>query len=126
MIAPARGTPLRLAAAIAAASVLTGGSLSAQQVAVPDDVAANVRARVDAGWTPGIVIGVVDSGGVRYFAHGSTAVADGGPIDERTVYEIGSITKVFTGVLLADLAVHGEVGLDDPPIRRSLRRHTDP
>ncbi len=35
-----------------------------------------------------------------------------------TVYEIGSITKAFTGVLLADMHLRGEVGLDDP-----LSRH---
>jgi CubicO group peptidase (beta-lactamase class C family) len=35
------------------------------------------------------------------------------------VYEIGSITKVFTGLLLAEMALRGEVGLDDP-VRRYL------
>ncbi|MFH1104885.1 MAG: serine hydrolase domain-containing protein [Actinomycetota bacterium] len=29
-------------------------------------------------------------------------------------WEIGSITKVFTGILLAEMSVRGEVGLDDP------------
>ena len=37
-----------------------------------------------------------------------------------TVFEIGSITKAFTGVLLADMHLRGEVGLDDP-----LSRHHD-
>jgi len=119
MNAPARRTLYRLAAAIAVAGFLSSTGVAAQQAAVPDDVAVNVRARVDAGWSPSILIGVVDSSGVRYFAYGTTAVAGGAPVDERTVYEIGSITKVFTGVLLADLAVRGEVGLDDP-VRRYL------
>jgi CubicO group peptidase (beta-lactamase class C family) len=35
-------------------------------------------------------------------------------VGERTVYEIGSVTKVFTAVALAEMVVHGEVGLDDP------------
>src|SRR3712207_4916848 len=34
--------------------------------------------------------------------------------DGDGVYEIGSVTKVYTGVLLADMAVRGEVALDDP------------
>lgn len=115
MNAPTRGTPLRLAAAIAVAGVSCSAALAAQQAApIADAVAAHVRARVDAGWSPGIVIGVVDSGGTRYFAYGRTAVDGGAPVTERTVYEIGSITKVFTGVLLADMALRGEVGLDDP------------
>jgi serine-type D-Ala-D-Ala carboxypeptidase/endopeptidase len=36
------------------------------------------------------------------------------PPDGGTVFEIGSITKVFTGLLLADLAEQGLVGLDEP------------
>lgn len=38
--------------------------------------------------------------------------------DEQTLFEIGSITKAFTGVLLADMHLRGEVDLADP-----LSRH---
>jgi len=86
----------------------------AQGIRVPGDVEANVRARVDNGWNVGIVVGVVDGTGARYFAYGRTARVGGQPVNERTVYEIGSITKVFTATVLADMMVRGEVGLDDP------------
>jgi CubicO group peptidase (beta-lactamase class C family) len=46
--------------------------------------------------------------------------AAGEPPDRDTVFEIGSITKAFTGVLLADMHLRGEVALDDP-----LSRHLD-
>ena len=36
------------------------------------------------------------------------------PPDADTVFEIGSITKVFTSLVLADMVVRGEVELDDP------------
>src|SRR5690606_1090005 len=36
------------------------------------------------------------------------------PLDGNSVFEIGSITKVFTTVLLADMAARGELALDDP------------
>jgi CubicO group peptidase (beta-lactamase class C family) len=36
------------------------------------------------------------------------------PLGELTVFEIGSITKVFTGTLLADMAARGEVSFGDP------------
>ena len=39
---------------------------------------------------------------------------DGPTVDERTLFEIGSVTKPFTGVLLADMCLRGEVSLDDP------------
>ena len=42
----------------------------------------------------------------------------GTPPDESTRFEIGSITKAFTGVLLAEMSLRGEVALDDP-----LSRH---
>jgi len=104
--------------AVAVVGTSTGSTLVAQgQSAIPADVAANVHARVDGGWTPSIVIGVVDSNGTRYFAYGTTAVDGGTPVNARTIYEIGSITKVFTGVALADMAIRGEVGLDDPVAR---------
>ena len=41
------------------------------------------------------------------------------PPDERTIFEIGSITKVFTAILLADMAREGLVALDDP-VQRHL------
>lgn len=40
------------------------------------------------------------------------------PVDEHTRYESGSIAKTFTGILLADAVVRGEVALQDP-----LERH---
>jgi CubicO group peptidase (beta-lactamase class C family) len=42
------------------------------------------------------------------------------PVDPRSRFEIGSITKAFTGVLLADMVLAGEVALDDP-LSRHLR-----
>jgi len=36
------------------------------------------------------------------------------PIDRTTRFEIGSVTKVFTALLLADLALDGVLDLDDP------------
>ncbi|MGX7895561.1 serine hydrolase [Tsuneonella sp. HG222] len=59
----------------------------------------------------GMVLGVLDAGGQRYVARGP---AGGAPFDENTVFEIGSMTKVFTALLLADMALKGEVALDDP------------
>jgi D-alanyl-D-alanine-carboxypeptidase/D-alanyl-D-alanine-endopeptidase len=44
----------------------------------------------------GIVVGVVEAGGRRVVAHGALAEDDPRPLDGDTVFEIGSITKVFT------------------------------
>jgi CubicO group peptidase (beta-lactamase class C family) len=96
--------------------LLLAGAAAAhsQGIQVPEDVRANVRARVDNGLSVGIVVGLVDGSGARYYSYGATARSGGRPVDERTVFEIGSITKVFTALALADMAAHGEVSLDDP------------
>jgi CubicO group peptidase (beta-lactamase class C family) len=62
----------------------------------------------------GIAIGVVDHTGRRAIAHGNAAKGDPRPIDADTIFEIGSISKVFTALLLADMVRRREVSLDDP------------
>jgi len=62
----------------------------------------------------GIVVGVVDPKGRRVVAHGARAVKDTRPLDGDTIFEIGSMTKVFTSLLLADAVERNEVALTDP------------
>ena len=64
--------------------------------------------------TVGIVVGVIDSRGRRVIAYGHRASTDARPVDGDTVFEIGSITKVFTSLLLADMVERKEVRLLDP------------
>jgi len=45
---------------------------------------------------------------------GHSTAADGRPLGGDTVFEIASITKIFTALLLADMVLRGEVELDDP------------
>ena len=62
----------------------------------------------------GIVVGVIEPSGRRVVAYGKLAKDDPRPLNGDTVYEIGSITKVFTSLLLADAVERGEVALTDP------------
>lgn len=67
------------------------------------------------GGTPAVVALVIDrdpaSGAYRQavYTHGEL---DGRPPDRDTLFEIGSISKVFTSLLLADMVRRGEVRLD--------------
>lgn len=62
----------------------------------------------------GIVVGVITPEGRRNVAYGHLAQGDSRPLNADTVFEIGSATKVFTALLLADMVEHGQVALDDP------------
>ncbi|MFQ5640485.1 MAG: serine hydrolase [bacterium] len=61
----------------------------------------------------GIVVGVIDESGSRVIGHGTLAKNSDRPVDGGTIYEIGSITKVFTALLLADMVERGELDLHD-------------
>lgn len=60
----------------------------------------------------GISLGEV-SGDKRIYASAGKMRQGGPDVDERTLFEIGSITKVFTGVLLADTVLKGKAELGD-------------
>src|SRR5438552_3667921 len=62
----------------------------------------------------GIVVGVIESNGRRIVSYGALAKGDKRPLDGDTVFEIGSITKVFTSLLLSDMVQRGELALNDP------------
>jgi CubicO group peptidase (beta-lactamase class C family) len=62
----------------------------------------------------GLVVGCLQAGEQRVVGIGRLRRDAQDPPDGGTIFEIGSITKVFTGLLLADLAEEGLVGLDDP------------
>ena len=62
----------------------------------------------------GIVVGLIDPKGRRIIAYGSLHKGDPRPLNGQTIFEIGSVTKVFTSLLLADMVQRGEVALADP------------
>ena len=92
-------------------------STSAQHASPPSDdaIRAMLATRVDAEHrSVGLVVGIVDPSGGRLIAHGAFGVNDPRPVDGDTFFEIGSVTKVFTSLLLAEMASRGEVRFDDP------------
>jgi D-alanyl-D-alanine-carboxypeptidase/D-alanyl-D-alanine-endopeptidase len=62
----------------------------------------------------GIVIGVIEPKGRRIVSYGKLDQGDPRPLNGDTVFEIGSVTKVFTSLLLSAMAGRGEVSLSDP------------
>ncbi len=84
------------------------------QSTLSEEVTSNIKARIDQGINPGIVVGIIDAEGPRYYSFGVKSLKTKEPVNEHSVFEIGSISKTFTGILLADMVTKGEVKLDDP------------
>ena len=64
--------------------------------------------------SPGIVVGVIDESGSRIVSEGMFDRSNRQAMNGDTVFEIGSITKVFSGLLLADMVERKELSLDSP------------
>ena len=69
---------------------------------------------IDDGAVVGMVVGIVVGDDVEILTYGETEKGSKTAPTADSLYEIGSISKVFTGVLLADAARRGEVKLDQP------------
>src|SRR5580765_8985296 len=62
----------------------------------------------------GIVVGVISPDGRKIISAGRLSLDEPRAPDGDTVFEIGSITKAFTALLLADMAVKNDLALNDP------------
>jgi len=66
----------------------------------------------------GAVVGVLTPQGPSFLSYGRASIG-GAEITAETIFEIGSIGKIFTAFLLADMVERGEVALNDP-VRKYL------
>jgi D-alanyl-D-alanine-carboxypeptidase/D-alanyl-D-alanine-endopeptidase len=73
-----------------------------------------IQERVDGGYSVSIVVGVLDENDSKFYNYGRKAKNSTQDVNENTIYEIGSITKVITSLILADMVEEGELSLDDP------------
>jgi serine-type D-Ala-D-Ala carboxypeptidase/endopeptidase len=82
----------------------------------PDDEVRDIlRERIDrAHQSVGIVAAMFDPAREKLITYGHSGAASNRALDGDTVFEIGSITKVFTSLLLTEMVTRGEVALDDP------------
>ncbi len=82
---------------------------------ITDKIKALIIDRLDKNQTnAAIVIGFIDPNGTQFYGHGKTSSTSNATVNENTVFSIGSTTKVFTTILLADMVNKGLVKLDDP------------
>lgn len=119
-LAPGPGLVVRLLIAgtaahfSAAAAIAQGLPPSAATFPSPEPLDSLVAAFQQEFQVPGVVVGFTGPAGHRIHPYGVASAEAGGELDGHTRFEIGSVTKVLTGLLLAELANRGVVHLDDP------------
>jgi CubicO group peptidase (beta-lactamase class C family) len=94
----------------------TAPQLPPSQTNLTDDQIKNIlRERIDvAKKSVGIVVGLIDEKGTRIVSYGKPSQDSTQSVNGDSVFEIGSVTKVFTATLLCDMVERGELNLDDP------------
>lgn len=115
----ALATLVALATQSAAVQSQTATVATTTAHALPSDSAilSIIRQRVEEKRSAGIVVGVIDADGhSRVVAYGDPGPGQP-PLDGNSVFEIGSISKVFTATVLAEMVQDGKVRLDDPAQR---------
>jgi serine-type D-Ala-D-Ala carboxypeptidase/endopeptidase len=111
-------------ASVPAAIALAPAAWAAQALQVDDDDAIRdmVKRRIDVERRAvGMAVCVVKPDRERFVAWGRARSDDDRQVMSDTLFEIGSITKIFTALLLADMTRRGEVALDDPVARHLPR-----
>ncbi len=64
--------------------------------------------------TVGLSIGILKNGKTFFYNYGETKIGNGEIPSSKNLYEIGSITKTFTGFLLAKAVIEKKIALNDP------------
>ena len=89
-------------------------SLANSEVRDVAELQAVLESRVNSHRSVGLVVGLIDGKDTVITSVGLSDKQNQLAVDESSIFEIGSITKTFTGILLADMVIKGEVELDDP------------
>ena len=82
---------------------------------ITDEIKDRINALVDSNRTnAAIVIGIVDPNGTQFYSNGKISNTNNTTVDQNTIFAIGSNTKVFTTILLAEMVEDGLIKLNDP------------
>lgn len=104
---------IRVAVWLSAVMLVMAVPAAAQHFPPDDALRALISTRIDQGFGVGMVLGVLEADGSTRVVSAGRAGPGARPLGEQSLFEIGSITKVFTAILLADMVRRGELDLSD-------------
>jgi CubicO group peptidase (beta-lactamase class C family) len=100
---------------ICLAGVLLGAAAPPAGAVDERELQAQLVERVDLRkWGTAVVVGISSPGGRQVVSYGTLALNDSRKADGATVFEIASLTKVLTALVLADMAKQGQVKPESP------------
>src|SRR5690554_3782503 len=79
-----------------------------------DRLSSHVQAIMKKHHVPGVSVGIYNAGEVFSAGFGVTSVENPLPVTNKTLFQIGSITKTFTGTAIMRLVEMGKIDLDAP------------
>ena len=89
-------------------------------------LAAFVKAAAEKFAIPGVAVAVWADGTETYACHGVTSLEDPRPVDENTLYSLGSISKTYTATAMMRLVAQKKVDRPDCTIRRTAPPQSQP
>lgn len=90
-------------------------ALAADAAAIRTAVDRAIRPLMKEYDVPGLAVGVTVDGQALFFNYGATARDGGKPVNERTLFELGSVSKTFTATLACHAKNLGRIAFDDHP-----------
>lgn len=108
--------PRSIARWLAGCLFALGGLLaSAARAGEPDAIDAAITSQLGARHVPGAAVAIVHNGKVvKEVVIGTSSLQLLTPVTARTMFQIASVTKIFTGLALAVLAQQHKLSFDDP------------
>ncbi|ELQ6263081.1 CMA family class C beta-lactamase [Cronobacter malonaticus] len=91
--------------------IVLAGHAQAAPVAPPDAVVKPLMARYQ---IPGMAVAVSVNGETHFWHYGVASKATRKPVDEKTLFEIGSLSKTFTATLASEAQHEGKLDFSAP------------
>lgn len=107
----------RMPAALFSLCAIAGSSHAIDAAAIRTLVDRTIRPLMAEHRVPGMALALTVDGQTMFFNYGLASIADQRPVDQHTLFEVGSVSKTVTATLASYAQVRGKLSLADHPSR---------